>query len=83
MQDYLYWKISQPEPFNWLYFTPSLFTIYNLTDGSYLLSSPLSFKTFTNFELILWPTVMVGPDGTEFGGKQIQKKLELWLRYYF
>lgn len=83
MQDYLYCKISQPEPFNWLYFTPSLFTIYNLTDGSYLLSSPLSFKTFTNFELILWPTIMVGADGTEFGGKQIQKRFELWMRYYF
>ena len=83
MQDYLYCKISQPEPFNWLYFTPSLFIIYNLTDGSYLLSSPLSFKSFTNFELILWPTIMVGADGTEFGGKQIQKRFELWVRFYF
>ena len=83
MQDYLYLKISQPEPFNWLYFTPSLFAIYNINDGSYLLSAPLSFKAITNFELLLWPTFMLGPDGTEFGGKQIQKKFELWMRYYF
>ncbi|TSA45196.1 hypothetical protein D4R52_02955, partial [bacterium] len=29
MRDYLYLKVSWPEPFNWVYFTPSIYTIYN------------------------------------------------------
>jgi len=83
MQDYLYLKINQPEPFNWLYFTPSVFVIYNLKDRSLLLATPLSYKPFTNSEFIFWPTFLIGSDGTEFGNKQFQQRLELRMQTYF
>ena len=83
MQNYLYVKIIQPEPFDWLYFTPSLFTIYNLQDNSFILALPLSYKPVTNFEFIFWPTFLFGNNETEYGSKQAQSRLDLWMRFYF
>ncbi len=83
MQNYLYVKITKPEPFGWLYFTPSLYAIYNLHDNSFLLSSPLSYKPVTNFEFIFWPTFLIGGNNTEFGSKLLQQRVELWMRVYF
>lgn len=83
MQDYLYLKISWPEPFNWVYFTPSIYTIFNINDGSFILGVPLSYKPITNFEFILWPTFLAGNTNTEFGSKQYESKLDLWLKFYF
>ncbi len=83
MQDYLYLKISQPEPFDWLYFTPSLYTIYNLEDNSFLLSFQMSYKPITNTEFIFWTTMFVGDKTTEYGAKQVQQRMELWMRVFF
>ena len=83
MQNYLYVKVIQPEPFNWLYFTPSIYTIYNLGDKSLLLSASLAYKPVTNLEFVFWPTFLLGGTRTEFGGRPFQQKLELWMRVYF
>jgi hypothetical protein len=83
MRDYLYLKITQPEPFNWLYFTPSMFTIYNLNDNSLLLAVSLSYKPFTNFEVMLWPTLLIGDEGTEFGSRQLDQRCELRMKVYY
>jgi hypothetical protein len=83
MRDYLYLKISQPEPFDLVYSSISLFTIYNLADNSFLLSPQISYKPYTNFELLLWPFFMIGNEDSEYGTKQFRKKAEIWLRFYF
>jgi len=83
MRDYLYLKITQPEPFNWLYSSVSMFAIYNLNDNSFLISPQLSYKPYTNFEVLLWPYLFFGGNETEYGNKQFQKKIEIWLRFYF
>jgi len=83
MQDYLYIKATQPEPFGLLYFTPSLFTIYNLNDNSFLLAALLTYKPFTNFEFTFSPTFLVGDKHTEFGGRQFQQKYELRMNVHF
>lgn len=83
MQNYLYVKITKPEPFDWLYFTPSLYSIYNLHDNSFLLATTLSYKPVTNFEFIFWPTFLLGENNTEFGGKLVQQRVEFWMRVYF
>jgi len=83
MQDYLYVKLIQPEPFSWLYSSVSIFTIYNLADNSFLLSPQLSYKPFTNFEVLLWPILFFGDNNTEYGSKQFEKKIETWMRFYF
>lgn len=83
MRDYLYVKLTQPEPFDWLYFTPSIYTIYNLQDNSFLLSANFIYKPETNLEFIIWHTYMFGKDTSEFGSRQVEQKIELWMRVYF
>ena len=83
MQDYLYFKASLPEPFDWLYSSVSIFTIYNVNDNSFMLSPQIGYKPFTNSEILLWPSVFFGDDDSEYGSKQVQSKLELWFRFYF
>ncbi len=83
MQDYLYVKVIQPEFFSLLYTSISIFTIYNLADNSFLVSPQLSYKPFTNFEAIIWPFLFFGGDDTEYGCKQIERKVEIWMRFYF
>lgn len=83
MRDYLYLKFSWPEPFNWVDFTPSAYTIFNIADESYMIGIPLSYKPVTNFEFILWPAFFAGNKNTEYGSKQYEDKIELWTRFYF
>ncbi|MCK4700973.1 MAG: hypothetical protein KAT38_11575, partial [Bacteroidales bacterium] len=83
MRDYLYVKLIQPEPFSLLYSSISLFTIYNLADKSFLISPQLSYKPFTNFEVLLWPVFFFGNNHTEYGSKQFKRKVEIWMRFYF
>jgi len=83
MQEYLYVKISHPEPFDLLYVTPSMFSIYNLADKSVLLSASIQYKPTTDLEFILWPSFLVGSNNSEFGGRQAQQRIDLWMRVFF
>lgn len=83
MQDYLYVKLIQPEPFSWLYSSISIFTIFNLADKSFLFSPQLSYKPYTNFEVLLRPIFFFGSNNSEYGSKQFKKKVEIWMRFYF
>jgi len=83
MQDYLYLRISQKEPWNILYFIPSLTGIFNLTDKSFSLTPELLYSPITNLELRAKITILVGKGGSEFGEKQNDFRLEFRGRYYF
>jgi hypothetical protein len=83
MRDYVYLKITHPEPFDILYFTLSPSVIYNLNDNSLLLSPTLSYKPYTNFELLVRNTLLLGGDSSEFGGRQYKRIVELWVTVYF
>jgi hypothetical protein len=83
MQDYLYLRVSQKEPFNILYFTPALTTIMNLNDHSVSVSPELLYTGFTNWELRLKGTALVGQRLTDYGEKQNDYRVELRVRYYF
>ena len=83
MQDYLYMKVTQPEPFGWVYASVSAFAIYNVKDRSFTLSPQLAYKPYTNFEFLLWPTLFSGGGQTEFGSRQFQGKVEIWTRFHF
>ena len=83
MCNYLYLKVSKPEPFKIIYFTPSIYSIYNIDDRSFTVGAPLSYKPITNFEFIFSPVFFNGGKNTEFGGKQYDSKLELWAKYFF
>lgn len=83
MRNYLYLRISRPEPFNILYFTPALTTIVNTDDKSFSLAPEILWTRITNFELRLKAAFLAGPAGTEFGEKAGNARYELRARYYF
>ena len=83
MQEYLYLRISQKEPWDILYFIPSFTSIINLTDKSFSLAPELLYNPITNLELRAKITVLLGKDGSEFGEKQNDFRLEFRGRYYF
>ncbi len=83
MKDYLYVRLSQKEPFNILYYTPSLTLNMNLDDRSYSLTPELLYTGITNLELRLRAGVIVGTRNTEFGEKQNDYRIELRVGYYF
>jgi hypothetical protein len=80
---YLYFRASQKEPFDILYFTPALTSIMNLTDGSLTLIPELTYSPMTNLDLRFRAPVLLGKKGTEYGEKQNDYRIELRLRYHF
>jgi len=82
-RNYLYAKITQKEPFDLLYFTPGLTAILNLDDESFSLSPEAVYTGFTNWELRLRFSLLVGSSFTDYGEKQNENKLELRVRYFF
>jgi hypothetical protein len=83
MRDYLYFRASQKEPFDILYFTPALTSIINLQDGSLVVIPELSYSPTTNLELRFRTPVLIGGRGTEYGERQNDYRVEFRLRYYF
>jgi len=83
MRDYLYLRVSQKEPFDMLYFTPSLTGIFNISDKSFSIGPELLYTGIKNLELRLKTTFLVGGSYTEFGEKQNDYRIELRVRYYF
>lgn len=83
MRDYLYFRASQKEPFDILYFTPAITTTVNLQDGSLVVIPELAYSPVTNLDLRLRIPVLFGGKGTEYGEKQNKYRVELRARYYF
>lgn len=83
MRRYLYLRVSQKEPFDLLYFTPSLTLIRNLEDHSYSLAPELAYTGVNDLELRLRLFHLAGDRLTEFGEKQNERRFELRVRYHF
>ena len=82
-QNYLYLRLSNKEPFDWLYYTPAITFISNLDDDSYSVTPELVYTGFNNLELRLKATWLQGPLLSEFGEKRNQRKIEFRLRYFY
>ena len=83
MKDYLYLRASQKEPFDILYFTPSLTGILNMSDKSFSLSPEFLYAGITNLELRLKASFISGERLSDYGEKQNYSRVELRARYYF
>jgi hypothetical protein len=82
--DYVYLRISQKEPFDILYFTPAVTSIYNLHDRSFQVTPELLYTPITNLEFRLRTGLLVaGSKNSEFGEKLNDYRIELRARYYF
>lgn len=80
---YLYLRASQKEPFDIVYFTPSVTLIANLDDRSWSLTPELLYTGITNLDLRLRAAWLKGKADSEFGEKQNARRLELMARFYF
>jgi hypothetical protein len=83
MRDYLYLRVSQKEPFDILYFTPSLTGILNMSDKSFSLSPEFLYAGITNLELRLKASFIFGDRLSDYGEKQNDYRVEFRARYYF
>ena len=83
MRNYLYVRLSQKEPFDILYFTPSLTCMVNTDDLSASIMPELLYTGITNVELRLRAAVLVGSGDSEFGEKQNSYRIELRAGFYF
>ena len=82
-RNYLYTRASIKEPFDILYFIPSLTAIINLDDNSYSLSPELLYTGITNVELRLKFFWLNGDHFSEYGEKPNRNRVEMRLRYFF
>jgi len=82
-QKYVYFRASQKDPFDILYWTPALTAIVNTEDSSYSLSPEIAYTGITNLEMRLKGTVLVGDRLSEYGEKPYNYRVELRARYYF
>ena len=82
-RNYLYAKFSQKEPFDILYFSPALTAIINLDDQSASITPEIAYTGFTNLELRLRFSLLLGNSLTEYGEKQNNNKIEFRLRWFF
>jgi len=83
MKDYIYARVSQKEPFNILYFTPSLTGIFNVNDKSFSLSPEFLYTGITNLELRFKTSFLYGERRSEYGEKLNDYRAEFRVRYYF
>ena len=83
MRDYLYFRATQKEPFGILYFTPGVTSIVNLQDRSFLLTPEVQYSPLTNLALRFRAAFLVGSQGTEYGEKLSDFRLELRARFFF
>ena len=82
-QRYLYVRLSNKEPFDWLYLTAAVTLITNLDDNSYSAAPELIYTGIRDLELRFKASRLNGKRYTEFGEKRNEQKLEVRLRYYF
>ena len=82
-RNYLYGRFTHKEPFDILYCSPGITTIFNLDDRSYSLSPEMVYTGFTNWELRVRFSYLAGPSFSEFGEKLHSNKLELRVRFFF
>jgi peptidoglycan/xylan/chitin deacetylase (PgdA/CDA1 family) len=67
MNDYLYIRASQKEPFDALYWNAGATTIINLHDGSYTLIPEAIYTGITNLELRARLGLLIGGTNTDYG----------------
>lgn len=82
-QHYFYFRASQKEPFDILYFTPALTSIVNLTDASLTVIPEIAYSPVTNLELRFRTAFLLGKERTDYGEKQNDYRVELRIRYHF
>jgi hypothetical protein len=83
MQDYIYLRLIQKEPFGLIYWTPTFTLIHNLADNSRNIGIDINYIGIDNLELHFRSNRLIGNSQTEYGEKPADLRVELEGRYYF
>ena len=83
MNHYIYFKIQYPEPFYFLYFTPSLYLLFNVDDKSFLSGLDMNYKRFNAVSFNMKLIGLYGKTNSEFGSKMSELKTELNVKFFF
>lgn len=82
-KDYFYFRAQMKDALGIVYFQPALTLMVNLNDSSYQVAPEFQYAGVNNLELRLRLFLLGGGSGTDFGEKQLSRKLEFYARYYF
>jgi len=82
-QNYGYIKASIKEPFNWLYFTPSVSLLANLDDSSQNMNLQCVYVPDTNWMFELSWQYLNGDKATQYGENPVKDKTVLEVTYSF
>jgi hypothetical protein len=82
-RDYLYFRAQAKDALGIVYFSPAISAMINVQDHSFQLTPELQYTGIKNLELRARLFLLHGGNGTDFGEKQVSRKLELYARYYF
>jgi hypothetical protein len=83
MRDYLFCRVSQPEPFNILYFNAAIFSVFNIDDKSLMTSLEFKSTRFKNLEFLVKFMFLFGKSNTEFGEKINNSQVQFRLKWFF
>jgi hypothetical protein len=82
-KDYLYFRAQAKDALGIVYFSPAITAMINLQDRSWQLTPEVLYTGIKNLELRARVFLLHGAGGTDFGEKQVSRKLEIYARYYF
>jgi len=82
-RNYGYVKVSVKEPFNWLYFTPSLSWLGNLDDHSANTALELAYAPGNNWSYNILGQTLTGSRYSQYGENPVAAKLELTAVFSF
>lgn len=83
MQNYASIKVTQKEPWNWLYWSLGLGAIVNLDDASSIVTPEVIYTGLSNLEWRLRANIFNGANQTEYAERQYATRTELQMRWYF
>jgi hypothetical protein len=81
--DYVFFKASYPDPFNFVYFTPSIYTIANTLDHSMMAGIEMTYSRSRNLLFTGRYVVFLGKNESEYGLRPAQHRLELRAKWAF
>ena len=81
--DYFYLRAQQKDAFGIVYFQPAVTFMMNAQDHSYQVTPELDYTGIKNLELRGRIYLLQGGSNTDFGEKQVSRRIEIFARYYF
>jgi hypothetical protein len=81
--DYLFFKASHPDPFNFVYFTPSIYSIVNILDHSAMAGLEMIYSRSRNLLFTGRFIALLGRNESEYGSKPAQHRIELRAKWSF